>query len=391
MSLRRRVTLATTAVGFALSLLFSLAVDTVTEDYEHIIAGEILQGQADDYGLRLANHLPATLPQTHRLSGYHVDSPDMPPALLSKGPGVHELEDGVHVGVFDTRAGRLAFVIDLRDIEQLERHLRMFLAAMIVVGTGLAGWLGWMLSGSALQPLARLAAGVHALPVRPVRSHLAEGVSDDELGEIAHAVDAYQGRLVEADEREQAFLADASHELRTPITVAQGVAEVMLDAPTHANGDLARLQRLQRALQDMSGLLESLLGIARRTPLTMESLDLRVLMHEAADAAFAGRPAAPEVVIDAEGVLRAPRREALLLMRGLMRKAATAGGVLRVHADATGFRIDGAGSSTTDASARSDRGGAGALLDRLAQRLGWTVHDEAAGAVRLDWSSPATE
>ena len=201
-------------------------------------------------------------------------------------------------------------------------------------------------------------------------------------------MDAYQGRLVEADEREQAFLADASHELRTPITVAQGVAEVMLDAPTHASGDLARLQRLQRALQDMSGLLESLLGIARRAPLTIESLDLRVLMHDAADAAFAGRPSAPEVVVDADGLLRAPRREALLLVRGLLRKAAASGGVLRVQADAKGLRIEATGSNASDAPARSDRGGSGALLDRLAQRLGWTVHDESGGAMHLELVFP---
>ena len=66
--LRRRVALALTALGFLLSALFAAATIAVTEDYEHVLASEILRGQAEDYGLRLSNGLPAQLPpQVKRL------------------------------------------------------------------------------------------------------------------------------------------------------------------------------------------------------------------------------------------------------------------------------------------------------------------------------------
>ena len=61
--LRRRVALALTALGFLLSALFAAATIAVTEDYEHVLASEILRGQAEDYGLRLSNGLPAQLPK----------------------------------------------------------------------------------------------------------------------------------------------------------------------------------------------------------------------------------------------------------------------------------------------------------------------------------------
>ena len=118
--LRRRVALALTALGFLLSALFAATTIAVTEDYEHVLASEILRGQAEDYGLRLSNGLPAQLPKTHRLSGYA--RADVPPHYARLAPGVHEdaTADGMHIGVFDTSAGRLYFTIDLSDIEALE-------------------------------------------------------------------------------------------------------------------------------------------------------------------------------------------------------------------------------------------------------------------------------
>jgi hypothetical protein len=73
--LRRRVTLACAALGFVMSLLFAIAVVAITEDYEHVLASEILRGQAEDYSLRIANGLPVELPRTQRLSGYLAKPP----------------------------------------------------------------------------------------------------------------------------------------------------------------------------------------------------------------------------------------------------------------------------------------------------------------------------
>ena len=72
--LRRRVTLLATLLGFLLSALSAATIAFVVEDYEYVIATEILRGQAEDYGLRMSNGLPAELPRTQRLSGYRAES-----------------------------------------------------------------------------------------------------------------------------------------------------------------------------------------------------------------------------------------------------------------------------------------------------------------------------
>ena len=380
-SLRRRVTLASLALGFVLSLLFAGAVNVVVEDYEYILASELLHGQADDYSLRIANHLPARLPQTHRLSGFRAGDA---PRYAGFPPGVHEdpRNEDMHVGVFDTSAGRLVFVMDLSDIEQLERHLNLLLAAVVVLGTAIAGWLGWMFAGAALAPVARLAGAVEALPTRPAPTSLEANVSHDELGRLARAIDAYQQRLVEADAHEQAFFADASHELRTPLAVVQGVAEVLLDDPDADRAQAARLQRLERGVQELGDLLETMLNLARRTPLQAETVDAAAFLWEAAGSlATADRPCA--IAIDAQGTLHLPRREAQLLLRGLMRRMVVPGtqGSLTLHQrdQRIDIRVDSDDPGASVTAQRSDTGRAAALVDRLAQRMGWRIEGDAGG------------
>ena len=74
------------------------------------------------------------MPDTHRLRGYRIDDPALPAAYRQYPVGVSEDEndEDLHVGVFDTSAGRLVFVIDLGDIETAEWHLHLFLVGMVL-------------------------------------------------------------------------------------------------------------------------------------------------------------------------------------------------------------------------------------------------------------------
>ncbi|MEO5629520.1 MAG: HAMP domain-containing sensor histidine kinase [Thermomonas sp.] len=398
MPLRRRVALAFTLLGFLLSLVFAMSVVVITEAYEHVLAEEILHGQAEDYSLRLSTGLTAELPRTHRLAGYLATAQDTPPEFSALPPGIQEDAgiDGSHVGVFDTSAGRLIFVIDLSDIEAMETLLNGFLAGMVVLGTALAGWLGWWLAGLALRPVQRFVDDVDALPVQPQRSRLAAHASQDELGRLAHSIDAYQGRLVDADAREQAFFADASHELRTPLAVVQGVTEVMLDALDDDRADdpalATRLRRLERGVRDMGNLIEALLGVARRSELQVETLDARSFLEDVAHVALpdiALGEKQSRVIIEASGTLQLPRREALLLVSGLLRKVAQQSPEAIIHVWwghgelLIDKQLDAASGSDEDSSARSDTGRGSALLERLAQRLGWQVEFESATRIRV--------
>ena len=376
MPLRARFTLLATLLGLLVSSLAALTTILMVEEYEYVIATEILRGQAEDYGLRLANGMPADLPRTQRLRGYRADDPELPPAYASYPTGVREdtSNHDAHVGVFETSAGRLVFVIDLGDIEALETLLRILVGTLVVIGTSLAGVLGWLLSGRALKPLRTLAESVEGLPVEPRRTRLAEGVSADDLGRLAGAIDAYQSRLVEADAHEQAFFADASHELRTPIAVVQGATEVMLDDASSETDPrrIERLRRLDRGVREMHDLIEMLLVVARRRIPLVDDVDAASFLHEATQTLHADG-ASPAVTVTASGALRIPRREALLLLRHAIGKLGwpSSGEALSLRLDEQRLELSTRRPGSAPAQAtRSDTGGVGALAQRLASQIG---------------------
>lgn len=368
-SLRRRVTLACATLGLLMTLLFGGAVLWITEDYEHVIASEVLRGQAEDYGLRIANGLQVELPRTQRLSGYLAKPP---PQYADYKVGVHEdpAHEGIHVGVFDTEAGRMWFVIDLGDIELLEQHLRVALAVMVLLGVAVSAWLGWMLAGRALAPVKALSDAVDALPVAPRATNLRAMVGEDELGHLAQAIDAYQQRLMDADARQLAFFADASHALRTPIAVVQGVAEVLLDEPQQDPANASRLQRLDRGMQELGELIELLFGTARRAPVQLETTETADLLREGL------QPWADTTTIDAHGSFDVARRETVLLIRALVRKyLRDARRVMAVRSNGQISLVDVDAARDTSAK-HSDAGALSPLLTRAAERAGWMLEAE---------------
>lgn len=403
LGLRARVALGFTVLGGLLCLLFAGAMVFIAEDYEHVLVDEILRGQAEDYGLRLATDPTTTLPRTHRLSGY-LRTPngagDAPAEIADLPPGIHEFDDeddtGVHVGVFDIAPGRLVLVIDLSDIERLERHLANSLFAIILLGSLLSGGLGWWLAGKSIAPVRSLAKAVESLPTEARRTHLAVGASADELGRLAQAIDSYQARLVEADATERAFFADASHELRTPVAVVRGAAEVLAEQDDLDEATRQRIGRIDRGVGELGELVDVLLRLVRREPVEMTEVDVARLLHDSAAPVVAAVNSSGLLVsVRATGSVVVPLREAMLILQGVVRRLIppAPAGTLIMSAGDNALQVafeaaTGAGSEPVrPGPGRSDRGLGLTLVGRLATRIGWQIEElssaNGARAVRI--------
>ena len=149
-------------------------------------------------------------------------------------PGFHEVSDARgerHVAVYNVNKQKLFVVLDIGLESVRERRLMRDLIALVVFGTLLSAWLGWLWAGRAVAPVRRLARQVEVLePSRRGVAKLAPDFATDEVGALAQAFDRYQEKLYDFVRRERAFTADASHELRTPLAVIRGAIEVMLDS-----------------------------------------------------------------------------------------------------------------------------------------------------------------
>jgi heavy metal sensor kinase len=123
-------------------------------------------------------------------------------------------------------------------LEQLRRQqnllIRVLAAATPLIVLLTAGGFWWV-GSSALRPMTIMAAQAEALTVQSAVWRLDAPGAADELGQLARAFNRLLDRLLAASQMQRQFMADASHELRTPVSVIQTATEVTLEQPTRAD------------------------------------------------------------------------------------------------------------------------------------------------------------
>lgn len=179
---------------------------------------------------------------------------------------------------------------------------------LLVLGGGAGGTLllalvlGVLLTGRALRPLRRLTATSRQLAGGDLRAR--SGVADrrDEIGVLARSFDDMAERIEqsftvqhESEERTRRFIADASHELRTPVTALSGYIDIIRRGATPDPAALdAALAAMGREAARMRTLVLDLLTLARLDAdrsATPEILDLSEAIARHLDEGVPGMPA----------------------------------------------------------------------------------------------------
>jgi signal transduction histidine kinase len=143
--------------------------------------------------------------------------------------------------------------------------------------------LGWAMAGRALRPVRTMGFRARGISERNLNERLALEGPDDELKELADTFDGLLGRLEAAFESERRFVANASHELRTPITLERALVEVALADPQPTIDSLRdTCRRVLAASEQQERLIEALLALARsqRGLESRAPIDLRQITAE---------------------------------------------------------------------------------------------------------------
>ncbi len=271
-SLRRRIGLSFLLFGALISLTISVGVYFAVEDIEVELVEESLQSELDFY-LSHANKAPGYTEQiSAKIVLYYVDDSQkeiVPETIRNLPLGHHDLEYEQYlyhilVATDKKNSATVYMVRDATSFEQREIALHTALIASVVAAILIALWLGSWLSGKVILPLSTLARQVAELkPGDHTPLQKTNQYADDEVGQLATTFDHYLDQLSQLIEREQAFTANASHELRTPLSVINSAAELLLDNPELPERTLRQIERIARAGNRMSQMIEVLLLLAR--------------------------------------------------------------------------------------------------------------------------------
>jgi signal transduction histidine kinase len=166
-----------------------------------------------------------------------------------------------------------------RSTDNLERLLWWSLPALLT----LMGILTWIVTGRALRPVEAIRSEVEVIGAEDLHRRVPEPASEDEIGRLARTMNAMLARLEDATDRQRRFVADASHELRSPLTGMRAQLEVDLEHPELADwqaterdvlADAIRMQRLVDDLLAIAVVDASSLDAAHREPVDLDEIVL---------------------------------------------------------------------------------------------------------------------
>lgn len=177
----------------------------------------------------------------------------------------------------------VAYRITLHNQRLSELRLLILLSWIVVVA--IAFVVGYVLAGMLVKQVTDLAERVKLLAPGDVQGvPLTKSEMDEEVAQLASALDGYQNRIRRMLQREQEFTANISHELRTPITTILTSCELLNAEPGLTDKVRLRIKRIESATTRMGEQLQALLFLAREQALgVMEPVAIAECVNDAVE------------------------------------------------------------------------------------------------------------
>ena len=206
--------------------------------------------------------------------------------VAPNGPTLHYI-----VRPVPEAGGQIGAIIAGADTRSAELQVAQLITTIVIaflVGIVPAVLVGRWIAGRALEPVDRMITEVREITDgRTLHRRLPVPMERDELGRLAETLNQMMTRLERSFAALRRFTADASHELKTPLTVVRAGVERAITRPGVPPETLAPLEETLQEVNRMTELLDSLLTLARadegRADLHREPVDLREIIEEAGE------------------------------------------------------------------------------------------------------------
>ena len=165
--------------------------------------------------------------------------------------------------LFDGQTFHISAAVPTESFDQALDHFRLIEKRGLPLLVILASLLGYWLSGRALAPVDRIIQSAERIGVQSLSQRLEVPRATDELHRLTVTLNDMLDRIETSVKRIRQFTANASHDLRTPLTLIRTHAELALRRTRSGADYRDSLQRILKASEDTTQLIESLLTLAR--------------------------------------------------------------------------------------------------------------------------------
>ena len=276
--------------GLFISVAALLSVFFAKVVLEETLIKEAIQQEADYFWERYQSDPTFSLPDTQNLTGY-FDIEQLPGDIKTRLPltqGFHESTEQ-HIVVYKTRQGDDdLYLLYYRDqVDSLAMYYGLFPLTLLLIFLYTTLWFSYRFSRRMVSPVSWLADKVNkidfsAKEISSINLNDIPFETDDEIQLLADSITHLGERLDNFIERERNFTRDASHELRSPLTVIRIATDMLQSEQSLSELTAKGIEKIKRAADDMEDLTEAFLLLARESDdaMSMDRISVNDVVHE---------------------------------------------------------------------------------------------------------------
>ncbi len=372
---------------------------------QELMIDSALEREADYFWARKMIEWDTPAPNTNTLIGYVFESKDVaiPTEFIDLSMGIHAISTPVGLSVVhvsENLGSKLFLVFDANSVTEAASYFGLFPLVLMLIVLYSSAWFAYGITRRAVSPVIRLARSVRGIELdRPGTKRFVDVYEsptvDSEIATLANALQHLLLRVEQSIERERTFTREASHELRSPLTVIRMASDNLINRSALEPNTLALIERIQRAANDMEELTEVLLLLAREyeSALTKEDVLVNEVVRSELNRCrviYGSKDLELKMTETVELVTTASPRAVAIVFGNLLRNAClyTAQGEVNVVVNEGSVLISDSGEGMTSQSVHdvfntgynpqnAQGNGIGlSLVKRITDRFGWHISVE---------------